>query len=204
MATDRHTTQDLSLSELTIIRSAYRAIARRGSQRVSLREIAEEAGVSKALLFYHFGSKDNLLLAAMKWAVERTEQRIRARLESSSDAPDRITALVEAIFIGPEPNRDFYAFYLDLVEHVARVPGFGSLSPMLDDIINGLYREVIETGVAQGAFEVSNPERAARDMRAVIEGTFVQWIQTPDWRDNHDEWKDGCRDALLRLLGADR
>jgi AcrR family transcriptional regulator len=169
---------------------------------MSLREIAEDAGVSKALLLYHFGSKDNLLLAAMKWAVERTEQRIRERLEVSSGAPDQITALVEAIFVGPEANRDFYAFYLDLVEHVARVPGFGSLSQMLDEIINGLYSEVAEAGIEEGAFEVSDLAGTARSMRAVIEGTFVQWIQTPDWRDNHAEWKEGCRRALLRLLGV--
>lgn len=202
MTTESRTTGDLTQSELTIIRSAYRTIARGGSQRMSLREIAEDAGVSKALLLYHFGSKDNLLLAAMKWAVERTEQRIRERLEASSGAPDQITALVEAIFVGPEANRDFYAFYLDLVEHVARVPGFGSLSQMLDEIINGLYSEVAEAGIEEGAFEVSDLAGTARSMRAVIEGTFVQWIQTPDWRDNHAEWKEGCRRALLRLLGV--
>jgi AcrR family transcriptional regulator len=202
MTTDRRLTVDLTRSELAIIRSAYRTIARGGSQRMSLREIAGDAGVSKALLLYHFGSKDNLLLAAMKWAVERTEQRIRERLEATSDAPDQISALVDAIFVGPEANRDFYTFYLDLVEHVARVPGFGSLSPMLDDIINGLYSEVVRAGIGQGAFEVSDVAEIARDMRAVIEGTFVQWIQTPDWRDNHAEWKEGCRQALLRLLGV--
>ena len=202
MTTESRTTGDLTQSELTIIRSAYRTIARGGSQRMSLREIAEDAGVSKALLLYHFGSKDNLLLAAMKWAVERTEQRIRERLEASSGAPDQITALVEAIFVGPEANRDFYAFYLDLVEHVARVPGFGSLSQMLDEIINGLYSEVAEAGIEEGVFEVSDLAGTARSMRAVIEGTFVQWIQTPDWRDNHAEWKEGCRRALLRLLGV--
>jgi AcrR family transcriptional regulator len=202
MTTESRTPGDLTQSELAIIRSAYRTIARGGSQRMSLREIAEDAGVSKALLLYHFGSKDNLLLAAMKWAVERTEQRIRERLEVSSGAPDQITALVEAIFVGPEANRDFYAFYLDLVEHVARVPGFGSLSQMLDEIINGLYSEVAEAGIEEGVFEVSDLAGTARSMRAVIEGTFVQWIQTPDWRDNHAEWKEGCRRALLRLLGV--
>lgn len=200
--TDSRATSELTQSELAIIRSAYRTIARGGSQRMSLREIAEDAGVSKALLLYHFGSKDNLLLDAMKWAVERTEQRIRERLAASSGAPDQVTALVDAIFIGPDANRDFYSFYLDLVEHVARVPEFGSLSPMLDEIINGLYSEVAAAGIEEGTFEVLDVAATARNMRAVIEGTFVQWIQTPDWRDNHTEWKEGCRQALLRLLGA--
>lgn len=202
MTTERETTRELSHREVEIVRSAYRTMARKGSHRMSLREIAEDAGVSKALLLYHFGSKDALVLAAMTWALERTEGRIRQRLESSADAPDQITALVDAVFIGPEANREFYLFYLDLVEHATRVPRFGSLSAMEDEIINGLYREIVEAGRRQGSFAVSDAGAAARDMRALIEGTFVQWIQTPDWRDNHHEWKEECRLALLRLLGV--
>jgi AcrR family transcriptional regulator len=201
MTPESHT-EDLSSRELEIVRSAYRTMARRGSHRTSLQDIADEAGVSKALLLYHFGSKDSLLLASMKWAVERTEQRIRERLAASTGAPDQISALIDAIFIGPEANRDFYLFYLDLIEHVARAPGFRPLSTMLDDIINGLYSEVIEAGVAEGTFTVSDVAQAATDMRAMIEGTFVQWIQAPDWRMSHDDRKEECRQALLRLLGA--
>lgn len=195
-------TEDLSHREIEIVSSAYRTMARRGSHRTSLQDIADEAGVSKALLLYHFGSKDSLLLASMRWAVERTEQRIRKRLEASTGAPDQISALVDAIFIGPEANRDFYLFYLDLIEHVARAPGFGPLSTVLDDIINGLYAEVVQAGVAEGAFVVDDVGRAAREMRAMIEGTFVQWIQSADWRENHGEWKEECRLALLDLLEA--
>lgn len=202
MTSERHA-DDLSRRELEIVRSAYRTMARRGSHRTSLQDIADDAGVSKALLLYHFGNKDSLLLAAMKWAVERTEERIRARLSASTDAPDQISALVDAIFIGPEANRDFYLFYLDLVEHAARAPDFKPLSAMLHDIINGLYSEVIEAGVGEGAFTVSDVAQAASDMRAMIEGTFVQWIQAPDWRESHPERKKECRRALLQLLGSE-
>jgi AcrR family transcriptional regulator len=191
-----------SMREMEIIRSAYRTMARRGSHRMSLQDVADEAGVSKALVLYHFGSKDALLLAAMKWAVERTAERIRSGLESGGDPRQQIAALVDAIFIEPQANRDFYLFYLDLVEHAGRVPSFGELSTMLIEIINGLYREVIAEGVREGVFDVPDIEVAARNMRALIEGTFLQWMQTDDWRENHGTWKNQCRDGLLRLLGA--
>ena len=40
-------------------------------------------------------------------------------------------------------------------------------------------------------------------MRALIEGTFLQWIQTDDWMSNHHLWKEQCQQAPLWLLGAD-
>jgi AcrR family transcriptional regulator len=169
---------------------------------MSLQDVADDAGVSKALLLYHFGTKDALLFAAMKWAVERTEERIRSGIESGGAAGDQIAALIDAIFINPEANRDFYLFYLDLVEHAGRVPSFGELSMMLVETINGLYADVIAAGVAEGVFAVADVQVAARNMRALIEGTFLQWMQTEGWRENHATWKAQCRDAVLRLLGA--
>lgn len=169
---------------------------------MSLQDIADEAHVSKALLLYHFGSKDALLLAAMKWAVERTAARIRGQLESGGSPQDQIAGLIDAIFIEPQANREFYLFYLDLIEHAGRVPSFGELSTTLIEIINGLYREVIAEGVRLGVFDVPDVDVAARHMRALIEGTFLQWIQTDDWRENHGAWKEQCRVGLLRLLGS--
>lgn len=195
-------TSGRSVREMEIIRSAYRTMARRGSHRMSLQDVADDAGVSKALVLYHFGTKDGLLLAAMKWAVERTAERIRSGLESGGDPHDQIAALVDAIFIEPEANRDFYLFYLDLVEHAGRIPSFGELSTMLIEIINGLYTGVIADGVREKVFDVPDTDVAARHMRALIEGTFLQWMQTDDWRENHGAWKERCREALLRLLGA--
>jgi len=187
---------------MEIIRSAYRIMSTRGSHRITLLDIAQEAEVSKALLLYHFGTKDALLHAAMQWALERTAERIRRRLEPTMSGRDAISALIDAVFVGAEANRDFYLFYLDLAEHAARVPSFGGLSTMVSDMINGLYSEVIEAGIRDGSFQVEDLQLAARHMRALIDGTFLQWIQTEDWMDTHYLWRDHCRQALLGLLGA--
>lgn len=191
-----------SAREIDIIRSTYRMMAGLGSHRLTLLDIAAEAGVSKALLLYHFGTKEALLHAAMQWALERTAERIRRRIEPGMTGEEAITALIDAVFVGADINRDFYLFYLDLIEYSARVPDFGELSTMLTEIINGLYAEVIEAGVKDGSFEVAHPHLAARHMRALIEGTFLQWMETDDWRENHGAWRDDCRAAILALLGA--
>lgn len=49
-----------------ILNSALEVLARDGYQRMTVRAIAEEAGVNHALISYHFGGKENLLLAMME------------------------------------------------------------------------------------------------------------------------------------------
>jgi hypothetical protein len=123
-------------------------------------------------------------------------------MAEASGSEQTIAALIDAVFVNPQANRDFYMFYLDLVEHQARVPSFRTLSAMLDEIINGLYVEVIQRGRDDGVFAVDDVRLAARHMRALIEGTFLQWLQSDDWEKTHARWRDDCRDALMVLLGA--
>jgi len=194
--------ETLSPRAYDLVRSAYRVITRQGSHRLSLQDVADQAGVSKGMVLYYFKTKEHLFLVTMRWALERTAARIRQRI-ADADHPDQVlAALVDAVFIGPEQNRDFYLLYLDLIEHAARVPSFGRLSGMAFEIINGLYEEVIRDGVADGWLAVEDPAEAAAAMRALIEGTFLSWLQREDWRDSHAAFKDLCHRNLRTLLGA--
>jgi TetR/AcrR family transcriptional repressor of bet genes len=185
-----------------LIRAAYRVMARDGVHRVPLHQIAAEAGVSKGLLIYHFQTKDGLVLAALEWVLATTEARIRERLSESSDPARAISTVVDAVWVGPEANYDFFRFYLDGVEHQARSPEFDEFAGRAEAIMNSFYRELIVAGVDAGALDVEDATVGAVQMRAVIEGMFLQWVQTPDWRTNHSRYREWCRQALLKALGA--
>lgn len=194
--------RELSAREIDLVRSTFRVMAQRGSRRLALQQIADDAGVSKGLLLYHFKTKDNLLLATMRWALERTATRIRKGTADAPDARTALAALVDAVFVGPKPNRDFHLFYLDLVEHAVRVAAYSELNLLMREIINQLYEEVIQRGIDEGGFDIDDAENAAVVMRAQIDGIFLQWMQTDDWRTNHDQYRDMCHDSLIRLLGV--
>jgi AcrR family transcriptional regulator len=129
-----------------LVRSAYQVITRQGSHRLSLQDVADQAGVSKGMVLYYFKSKEHLFLVTMRWALERTAARVRQRIAGAAGPDEMLAAVVDAVFVGPEQNRDFYLLYLDLIEHAARVPSFEPLSVMAHEIINGLYEEVIRDG----------------------------------------------------------
>jgi AcrR family transcriptional regulator len=186
----------------TMIRAAYKVMARDGVHRVPLQQIATEAGVSKGLLLYPFQTKDGLVLASLEWVLEATERRIRQRLAESGDPAAAISDVIDAIWVSPEANRDFFRFYLDGVEHQARSPEFDEFADRGHSIMNSFYRELIVAGVDRGVLRVEDPSVAAMQMRAVIEGMLLQWLQTTDWRANHGRYKEHCRQALLRVLGA--
>jgi AcrR family transcriptional regulator len=191
----------LSGREAALVSSAYRVISRQGVHRTSLQDIADDADVSKGLLLYHFKSKDQLLLTTMRWALLRTAARIRENIAQVDDDPRRaVAALIDAVFIGAQQNRDFYLLYLDLVEHAARAPSFSDLSVLTSTIINGLYAEILRDGQSRGLFEIADVDEAAATMRAFIDGTFVNWLQQHDWRAVYPHYRDMCLSGLISLL----
>ena len=57
-----------------ILQVAERLFAERGFRNVSVRDIADAAGVTHPLIYYYWGSKDGLLAAV----TERSQARVRA------------------------------------------------------------------------------------------------------------------------------
>jgi AcrR family transcriptional regulator len=61
-----------------------RTAAARGLHATGMREVAAEAGVSLRLVQYYFGTKEELLLAAMQHLAARFAERATARFRESS------------------------------------------------------------------------------------------------------------------------
>lgn len=193
-------TKEFSAHEIKLVRGTYRAMARVGTQQLSLRGIAKQLEVSPALLVYHFGSKDNLLIETMHWALAGSVRRIERRIAGIEDPREALGAIVGAVFVDAHANRDFYLIYMDLVQYAVRRESFAKLAALLRQHINDSYATVIRQGVDAGVFETEDVELAARQVRSIVEGGFLQWLQEEDWEQTHVALQHDCYAAALRLL----
>ena len=79
-----------------ILGTAMRKFVEQGYDKTSLREIAEEVGVTKAALYYHFRTKDDIVRTAMDEFVD-TVNEILDRFETQPPGEERNAALADAI-----------------------------------------------------------------------------------------------------------
>ncbi|MER6447996.1 TetR/AcrR family transcriptional regulator [Streptomyces venezuelae] len=63
-----------------LLEGALRTLAEQGVAKASARAVAATAGVGQGLIFYHFGSVDELLAAACRYGAEQRVARYRDRL----------------------------------------------------------------------------------------------------------------------------
>jgi AcrR family transcriptional regulator len=86
-------------TRVKLLEGALRTLTEQGIAKTSARTIAATAGVNQALVFYHFGSVDELLAAACRYGTEQRVARYRDRL-------DAIGTLGELLAFGREMHEE--------------------------------------------------------------------------------------------------
>ncbi|MEL7208903.1 MAG: TetR/AcrR family transcriptional regulator [Actinomycetota bacterium] len=87
-----------------IIDAALETVRTEGLVGTSVRVIARTGGFNQALVFYHFGSVEELLLAALERANERRMVRFTEQLEEAATLKDLVA--VALALHGAENDRD--------------------------------------------------------------------------------------------------
>lgn len=92
-------------TEERILAAAHTVFLKRGMAGARTQEIADEAGVNKALLHYYFRSKEKLALAVFRRAVEQLLPRIYVILESDLSIEGKVRSIVriESDYLGKHP-----------------------------------------------------------------------------------------------------
>jgi TetR/AcrR family transcriptional regulator, fatty acid metabolism regulator protein len=197
-----HDSEALAPKEAHLIRSAYKVMGEKGLSHLSLQDVADEAGVSKAILPYYFESKENLILLTMRWVLARVAQRIREAIAEAETAEEKVSAMIDAIFVSPESNRRFYLVFFDFLGYAARNDRFADVGATFHEICNGLYAEVVRLGQEEGVFHKRDAREGATVVRALVDGLFTQWVQDKNWETTHVVCREVCKRSVLAYLTA--
>ncbi|MCC7072359.1 MAG: helix-turn-helix transcriptional regulator [Deltaproteobacteria bacterium] len=143
----------------TIVAAARDLIAQRGYEAVSLREVAERVGVTKAALYYHFPTKAELYDAVLEEDAGAMVQLVAAaRLDDGGYAErlDRLGALVcDYLSARPAVAR---LFLRELVGHGPYLTGAGAAR--VSEIL-ALAAAFLEAGMDAGDFAPSDARQLA-------------------------------------------
>ena len=186
-----------SAKQEEVLRVAYRLMATKGMHRMTLQDVADAAGMSKANVVYHYKTKEDLVLTAMQWVLQRVAARVVDATESAVGRDEKIRAMIDAIFLDPQRNRNFYIVYAELIAHSSRNGRFAEVNGWFREIVTGQYAAVI--GSANGRSK-KGAAQSAMVVRALIDGLFLQWLEEPDWKTRHAEYKDLTVRSIIAFL----
>ncbi|MGH7950168.1 MAG: TetR/AcrR family transcriptional regulator [Candidatus Binataceae bacterium] len=160
-----------------ILHAAMRLFASRGFHETSMSEVAREARVSKALIFWHFKTKEELFLAVLNRLLEPYFIDF-AEETSALDERAQILKLVESYFRFVRENASSIRFFLAQLLHDEHA------SETLTDQVMKLYTgyramlvELIDAAQHKGQcsrrFE---PATAAGFLLSALNGLMIEYL----------------------------
>lgn len=90
----------------TILQKAVALFAKTGYSGTSMRDIAQEVGISAAALYHHFPDKDTLFRDAIQYAFADITSQLQSALETDGTPERRLALFVRALVsvIGEDPD----------------------------------------------------------------------------------------------------
>ena len=166
-----------------------RTAAARGLHATGMREVAAEAGVSLRLVQYYFGTKEELLLAAMQHLAARFAARAAARFKEASrsgrpaNPREVIAAILAEALPADDDRRTFHVIYTAYLALSLTDPAL-AIAPLVknsDTVIDVVAAQLRAAQAAGGTPAHLDPDLEAFSLMAMSAGlaTSVLAGQSP-------------------------
>jgi AcrR family transcriptional regulator len=183
-----------------ILDATDRLLARFGYRKMTVEDIAIEAGIGKGTIYLHFSSKEEVVLSHVDRIVDRLKQHLAEIARSKITAPERIRQMLLVRVL----------FRFDSIQHYTQ-----SLNDLLAALRPGLlarrakyfeeeaqiFAEVLADGRASGEFEVEKELNAARALLEATNGLLPYSLSTAELGERKEVERRTKQVADLMLRG---
>ncbi len=164
-----------------ILDAAMQVFARLGFHKARMDDVAQEAGVSKGLLYWYYKNKDALIAAILDRLFSQEMRHLHNALATPGPVTDRLLAL----------GRESAQHMLSLKFLVPIAFEFYALAGRNAHVRSALQRyyaqyrqnltQLIEEGIASGEFRAdTQAEAVAQTIIALFEGLVLLWVVDPE------------------------
>src|SRR5262245_39107631 len=150
-----------------VLRAARACIVVQGYERVTMRDIAETAGVSTGTVVHYFNDKETVLEAALLDKITDTGLAFRAALAGAQSAWERLERLVEASLPATDEVRDEWRLWLTFWGEATRNERLRAVSERQHLRWTRFLARILREGITAGEFAPLDSEVTAAQIAAL-------------------------------------
>ena len=154
-----------------ILAATIAQIEASGMSSLRVVDIASALGVSSGLIFYHFATKDALLVQALEYAVVSDAEQLDKALALPGDPVERLREVLGQY--GPTGQAHGWTLWIDAWSVALRTAAIRGSLRKLDQRWRNALKEVIDEGVRSGHFTCADPDSAVTRIGALLDGLSV-------------------------------
>jgi TetR/AcrR family transcriptional regulator, cholesterol catabolism regulator len=150
-------------------------VSERGYDAVSIRDVAEEMGISKGTIIHHYGSKEKILEQVHSEYMKRRLREAYAIIGRLADPREQLSGMVLQNLFAMHYDREATVAFAREIVRFASDSVMDNVRTMRDEYFN-LLRGILERGMESGAFRREDPAMIALQIFGMINWSWT-WLR---------------------------
>ncbi|HET8979885.1 MAG TPA: TetR/AcrR family transcriptional regulator [Solirubrobacteraceae bacterium] len=160
-----------------ILAAAVRQIAGDGIDGVRIARIAMDAGVSPALVHYHFATRESLLAEALDYSYALAgDARLKDIPPAGATHAQRLAMMIDQCLPTTPALTEDWVLWMELWLRAVRHPELRPFAEELYARMRAWFADEITAGIAAGEFARCDPEEVADRTLALLDGFGVRTL----------------------------
>src|SRR5436305_9411294 len=164
-----------------IVEAMRTSVARRGTVGSTFDHVSREAGVSRGLLHYYFGTKERLLLEAVRHDCQLRMEILRDQVSHAASAEDFIDLMAQNLQETVRDDPDFVTLLFELFTLSRRS---SDIAAEYAELMRATRRQVaamLAAGQREGILCLhAEPEVVAETLFSLADGLALRMLAEPD------------------------
>jgi AcrR family transcriptional regulator len=191
----------LNLRRAQLTKAAYKVVAQKGYNDFTIKDIAEEAGLSTGLVHYYFKNKEELLFTLLKEMNSNLRYNLKKALTELTEPKDKMMAFCDEAFELVDKEKAYFHVLIDFwarINHDARIR---QANVKLFQSYRDEISSIIEEGIAKGVFAAMDVKFTSVIIISLIQGTIIQYVIDNgafDYRDLKEKIKEQILSIVIK------
>jgi len=169
---------DIRRAQLTS--ATYNVVSKKGYYNFTIKDIAQEAGMSTGLIHYYFKNKQDLLLNLLREINRNIRASLQQDLEHLSDPVDRLAAFIERACNLVMQEKNYFYVLLDFWTQLNHNERMRTAIQKLYTSYRDVCSEILNEGIEQGKFNNIDVRYTATMIVSMVQGLIIQYVIDPD------------------------
>lgn len=164
-----------------ILLTAFECLSTRGYANVSMRNIADEAGVALSQLTYYYTNKEKLFTEVINLMIQQYLHEIKDNLESATDAKEKLMSLVRFFKELIRDRPKLLKIFIDFTAQALWIPSFGEqVNSLFDDLTEIIEKNLLVDLKSNKSLRGHSPKSLAKLILGALFGTSIQIMLSSD------------------------
>jgi len=183
-----------------ILDATDRLLARYGYRKMTVEDIASEAGIGKGTIYLHFSSKEEVVLSHVDRIVDRLKERLREIGNSDAPVAERLRQMLLTRVMFRFDSIQHYTQSLNDLLSALR-PGLLARRAVYFDAEAQIFADVLVNGRQSGEFEFDDEQLTAHAMLQATNGLLPYSLSTTELGERQEVEQRASDVAALILRG---